>query len=338
MTDTGIHTKTTTTLTITITINTTLFTPTGVASNDSISSSPDQILPSSQQSVGTAVGIGVTIAIVVILLLFLIFIGAVLFIRKRKRDMARFTSKNVEYADDSPSSTPPEKNHKHKSLEHTNTPEASLPTFGGLLKDFEIPFSHLKITKELGSGNLGVVYLASYDDERVALKQFKPKDSAQAADLEESLRQQTQTIKDFVAESAVLAQLPHSPYVIQLIGLCREPFCMVTEYIEGGSLVNYLKDWSIQISTDTSMTFLKQIMTGLRHLHKNGIIHRDLAARNIMLRASQEDDIPECVLVDIGLGRLNNRGTSYLKTKTATVSVLKSGKQKQYLCVLICFS
>ena len=63
--------------------------------------------------------------------------------------------------------------------------------------------------------------------------------------------------------------------------------------------------------------FLKEILIGVAHLHKNGIIHRDLATRNVMLRLNAPNS-PQCVLTDMGLARLYDRETTYQKTKSAT--------------------
>jgi len=35
-------------------------------------------------------------------------------------------------------------------------------------------------------------------------------------------------LKDFIGEAKVLAKIPPSPYVVRLVGICSEPFCILT--------------------------------------------------------------------------------------------------------------
>lgn len=78
---------------------------------------------------------------------------------------------------------------------------------------------------------------------------------------------------------------------------------------------------TLQFTVALGANFLRQICTGVAHLHRNHIIHRDLATRNVLLRINFNDPnaVPECVLVDMGLSRLYDRESNYLKTKTATL-------------------
>jgi len=48
------------------------------------------------------------------------------------------------------------------------------------------------------------------------------------------------------------------------------------EYMDGGSLDTYMKEKNFDIPKRKIKEILRQILSGLNHLHKNKIIHRDL--------------------------------------------------------------
>ena len=62
--------------------------------------------------------------------------------------------------------------------------------------------------------------------------------------------------------------------VIKLIGICAEPFCIVSEYIDGGNLQQYLSSEDVSITIGQAIEYIKQICEALQHLHQNQIIHR----------------------------------------------------------------
>jgi serine/threonine protein kinase len=70
-----------------------------------------------------------------------------------------------------------------------------------------------------------------------------------------------------------MSQIPPCPNVVQLFGICRTPFCLLTEYIDGGSLYAYLAQ-PVEISLVNAMIFTRDICVGLEHLHRNGFVHR----------------------------------------------------------------
>jgi eukaryotic-like serine/threonine-protein kinase len=71
-------------------------------------------------------------------------------------------------------------------------------------------------------------------------------------------------------------------------------FYLVQEYIEGETLTKELQER--KISESDTLTILKEILTGLTNVHREGKIHRDLKPDNIIRRAQDQ----KLVIIDFG--------------------------------------
>ncbi|WP_051687163.1 serine/threonine-protein kinase [Microbulbifer sp. HZ11] len=141
----------------------------------------------------------------------------------------------------------------------------------------QLPFyiGRYHATARLGSGGMGVVYLAT--DERlnrqVAIKKLLRNPNSGNAD--ERIRR----------EAMLLAQLNHNN-IVQIYDVVDESsgIALVMEYVDGCNLDR----WNRERSPDLlqKLQLLKQICTGLTRAHSAGIIHRDLKAENILVDGS----------------------------------------------------
>jgi len=162
------------------------------------------------------------------------------------------------------------------------------PLTGGLAKDaWEIPRESLRLTRKLGAGQFGEVWAGVWNNTtHVAVK---------------TLRTGTMSPGAFLAEAAVMKSLRHK-HLVQLYAICsdREPIYIVTEYMSGGSLLEYLsKGEGINLPLPTLIDMMAQVAAGMAFLETQGYIHRDLAARNILV-----GDNYVCKVADFGLARL----------------------------------
>ncbi|KAJ8008538.1 hypothetical protein DPEC_G00105920 [Dallia pectoralis] len=175
-------------------------------------------------------------------------------------------------------------------------PPPATPGFSS--EKWEINPSELTLMKEVGSGQYGVVCLGKWRAQhKVAIKTIN-----EGAMLEE----------DFIEEAKIMMRLCH-PKLVQLYGVCTQqrPMCIVTEFLDNGCLLNYLRQGG-----STSRTWLlsacQDACEGMEYLETHSFIHRDLAARNCLV--SDKNVVKVC---DFGMTRyvLDNQYTSSTGSK-----------------------
>ncbi|KAG1751387.1 kinase-like domain-containing protein [Suillus paluster] len=82
-------------------------------------------------------------------------------------------------------------------------------------------------------------------------------------------------------------------------GFSEESFAMVSPWMEGGTLAQYLERHKGNIPCRKKLTLMKDIASGLAYLHSRQIVHGDLTTNNIML-----DDNERALLIDFGLSNM----------------------------------
>ncbi len=149
----------------------------------------------------------------------------------------------------------------------------------------------------LGEGGMGVVYRAHdlKHNRMVAIKIMLS-----------NLVNKHQFKSRFLQEADAITNFS-SPAIVTIYdtGEYEEAPYIVMEYIEGGSLINYLRqlEWSGQkLSIETILTVAAQIAEGLSYAHQRGLIHRDIKPGNILLKMRKSEYVPrQAVITDFGL-------------------------------------
>ncbi|MBS1807239.1 MAG: protein kinase [Acidobacteria bacterium] len=161
-----------------------------------------------------------------------------------------------------------------------------------------------QITRELGHGGMGAVYLATRADDQyqkqVAIKLIRGVAS-------EFLRQR------FRAERQILANLDHPNIARMLDGGTTEdgsPY-FVMEFIEGEPLDEYCD--ARQLSTIERLKLFLQVCSAVQYAHQNLVIHRDLKPGNILVT---KDGMPR--LLDFGIAKLLANNETIDANETAT--------------------
>ncbi|XP_056413647.1 tyrosine-protein kinase Tec isoform X2 [Hyla sarda] len=160
------------------------------------------------------------------------------------------------------------------------------PTTAGFSYDkWEINPSDLTFMKELGSGLFGVVRLGKWRAQyKVAIK---------------AIREGAMSEEDFIEEAKVMMKLAH-PKLVQLYGVCTEtrPIYIVTEFMEHGCLLNYLRQRHGQFNPDILLSMCQDVCEAMNYLEENSFLHRDLAARNCLV-----NDLAVVKVSDFGMTR-----------------------------------
>ncbi|HLP58563.1 MAG TPA: serine/threonine-protein kinase [Candidatus Deferrimicrobium sp.] len=152
-------------------------------------------------------------------------------------------------------------------------------------------FGKYTVTKKLGNGAMGVVYLG-YD---------KTLDRPVAIKIISSTMREDEREPRFIREAQSTAKLRHNNIVtIYDFGVEGEQLYIVMEYLEGHDLDELI---SAQKPLDIKdrLEIVRQICLGLDYAHRNGVLHRDIKPGNV--RVLEDDTIK---IMDFGLAALNS--------------------------------
>jgi WD40 repeat protein len=166
-------------------------------------------------------------------------------------------------------------------------------TVGQLVSDF-------RLIEQIGSGAMGVVFLAEQDRPRrtVALKIIRRNVATPAM------------VKRFEREAQLLGRLNH-PGIAQVYdaGVAevatdsgdRVPAPYIAmEFVDGPTILEYVREHSTDVNL--ILRLMAQVCDAIQHAHQRGIIHRDLKPANILVAADQAGQ-PQVKVLDFGVAR-----------------------------------
>ncbi|HYP06210.1 MAG TPA: serine/threonine-protein kinase, partial [Bryobacteraceae bacterium] len=166
-----------------------------------------------------------------------------------------------------------------------------------------------RIKSRLGSGGVGVVYLAEDLNlmSRLVVVKFLH---------EHGGRQPGRLIK-FLQEAEALARLDH-PGIVAAFDADETPdgsHFLVMQYVDGRTLRALIEEGPAPLELAGSI--LRQLGSALEVAHNKGVIHRDLKPENIMLQ-KLGDDRQIVKLIDFGVARVE---ASAVSTDTAVIGI-----------------
>ena len=153
-----------------------------------------------------------------------------------------------------------------------------------------------KILAKLGSGGMGVVYLAEQQrpvERRVALKVIQQGMVTK------------QVLARFDTERQALALMSH-PNIARVYDAGTtdqgSPY-FVMEYVEGVPITEHCDRH--RLGSRGRLELFADLCEGLQHAHQKGIIHRDIKAPNVLVTI--EDERAVAKIIDFGISRLIDR-------------------------------
>eukprot|EP01105_Mastigella_eilhardi_P008792 TRINITY_DN2113_c0_g1_i5.p1 TRINITY_DN2113_c0_g1~~TRINITY_DN2113_c0_g1_i5.p1 ORF type:complete len:2389 (+),score=489.03 TRINITY_DN2113_c0_g1_i5:142-7308(+) len=168
----------------------------------------------------------------------------------------------------------------------------------------KIHYSDIELISELGEGGTAIVFKGRLKDsgELVAVKQLK------VGENDITLCSEQNAFSEFRREVWVMSGLKHC-CIVQLVGMCLEPLCIVTEFIPHGNLFEL-----IHIKTESRLDLplvLKialDVACAMSFLHGSTPpqLHRDLKSPNILMCGTTETEPVVAKVADFGLTGLQN--------------------------------
>ncbi|KAL8233283.1 hypothetical protein R6Q57_003061 [Mikania cordata] len=156
---------------------------------------------------------------------------------------------------------------------------------------WEIDAKLLKFEFRISGGSYSDLFKGTFCTQDVAIKAFK----------DEYLYDNVQ--REFSQEVYIMRKIRHKN-IVQFIGASTRPpnLCIVTEYMAGGSLYDFLHNQRDHFDVPTILKIAIHISKGMNYLHENNIIHRDLKSANLLM---DENGIVK--VSDFGVARVQNK-------------------------------
>ncbi len=160
-------------------------------------------------------------------------------------------------------------------------------------------FNQYKLLDRIGQGRMAGVYQAQHQSgQMVAIKVLPP-----------SKAKDPQLFARFQREARLALRLQH-PNIVRAfqVGESNGLNYLVMEYLDGEDLEDILERRT-KLPHPEAARVLFQALSGLQHLHEQGMVHRDLKPANLMLvpapRPGAADNtlLATVKILDIGLGR-----------------------------------
>ena len=166
-----------------------------------------------------------------------------------------------------------------------------------------------EITSILGQGGFGITYKA-WDHTLecdVAIKEYFPKQLASRDSDTISIKTTISSdqnafvigLKSFVKEAQVLAKFQHPAIVpVKRLVQANDTAYMIMGFVEGESLADYLHVHKNKVDPKTLSKWTKELLSGLRVVHAQGLLHRDIKPGNVYIKADGG-----AMLLDFGAAR-----------------------------------
>ncbi|XP_053231268.1 receptor tyrosine-protein kinase erbB-3 [Podarcis raffonei] len=174
-----------------------------------------------------------------------------------------------------------------ESLEPLDPSEKANKVLARIFKETE-----LKKLKVLGSGVFGTVHKGVWIPEGDSIK--IPVSIKVIQD--PSGRQTFHAVTDHMM---AIGSLDHA-YIVRLLGICTgTQLQLVTQYLDLGSLLEYVRKNKDAIGPQLMLNWCVQIAKGMYYLEEHRMVHRNLAARNVLVKSPSQVQVADFGIADL---------------------------------------
>ena len=156
-----------------------------------------------------------------------------------------------------------------------------------------------RVTRKLGGGGMADVYLAEDQElgRRVAVKI-----------LHERYANDEQFVERFRREATHAAGLSH-PNIVSIFdrGEADGSYFIVMEYVEGRTLKELIRGRG-PCPIPVAIAYTRQILSGLRYAHRNGVIHRDIKPHNVIVDPEGVVKVTDFGIARAGASQMTEEG------------------------------
>ncbi|KAL8232862.1 hypothetical protein R6Q57_002640 [Mikania cordata] len=200
-------------------------------------------------------------------------------------------------------------------------------------EEWEIDLTKLDIKNAIGQGTYGPVYRGAYDCKDVAVKVFNWGDdhvtAAEALALRASFEQEIAVwhkldhpnITKFIGASITTTDLKIPTNNNPNTGQNHLPYrscCVAVEYLQGGTLKNFLnRNSKKKLSFNIVIQLALDLSRGLSYLHSKNIVHRDVKTEKLLL-----DTFETLKIAGFGVARVEAQNSKDMTSETGTVGYM----------------
>jgi serine/threonine protein kinase len=106
-------------------------------------------------------------------------------------------------------------------------------------------------------------------------------------------------------------------------------YCLVSEFVEGGDLIQYLQERSEPWTEWKARREIVRLLGPLRLLHSAGLVHRDITPRNVFVTADRELKLGDFGIAAQRLGKQEAKANAFAPWFAPTA--IKEGKTRAWL-------
>ena len=156
-----------------------------------------------------------------------------------------------------------------------------------------------RVTRKLGGGGMADVYLAEDQElgRRVAVKILHGR-----------YAHDEQFVERFRREATHAAGLSH-PNIVSIFdrGEADGSYFIVMEYVEGRTLKELIRSRG-PCPVPVAIAYTRQILSGLRYAHRNGVIHRDIKPHNVIVDPEGVVKVTDFGIARAGASQMTEEG------------------------------